>query len=1085
MSLKRGGLLLIATLFLSSCGPREDAKLFTLLEPHRSGVDFENTLRLEKDFNIISYPYFYDGGGVALGDVNGDDLPDIFLTGNQVSNRLFLNKGDFQFEDVTEKAGLISDGWSTGTTMADINSDGLLDIYVCQVNYLTQTGRNLLYINQRDGTFSEEAERYGLAFSGLSTQAAFLDYDRDGDLDMYLLNHSVHSQDSFGPAWRRTIDAPFSGDRLYRNDGGHFVNVSSDAGIYSSAMGYGLGLAVSDINDDGWPDIYVGNDFHENDYLYLNQKDGTFNEILQLAAGHTSQSTMGVDIADFNNDSWPDIIALDMMPPDWVTYQASAGPDEEGIAQIKNNFGFSKQVTRNTLQLHRGLDSSENPLFSEIGGFLGVHATEWSWTPLLADFDGDGWKDLFITNGIPRRPNNLDYDAFVAQPKIQRLLADPSITDIQSVVDHMPPSFHPNYAFKNNGGKSLTDVSTQWGLDEMGASTGAAYADLDNDGDLDIVANNINAPALVYRNNSASHHFLSVSLKGSDHNLNGIGSRITIYGGGQIFFQEQTPTRGFQSSVGHRLVFGLGAKTWIDSLAVRWPDGSEEVIVGLNADQHLDLSQRDASMLPSDISSHGIAPFFSQIPLNTSWAHRENSYEDFAHEPLIPHRLSTQGPALAVADANGDGVEDAFLGGASGQASVLLLGRATLSPQHVFDQYAAFEDVAATFFDADGDGDSDLYVVRGSGELDSLSWKDHLYLNDGLGGFSSSTDNLPVFSSNGSCVTAVDYDQDGDLDLFVGSRSIPGSYGSPANSYLLKNDGSGVFSNVTPIDAPILSHLGMVTDAVWADVTGTDLPDLVIVGEWMPITILENRQHQLVDVTDELGLTHTGGWWQSVIADDFDGDGDTDLIAGNLGLNTVLKAPMDIYVKDFNNDGRSDPMIVLDNSGLLWGRRNDVFHQLPELLLRVPTYAEYAQSELKDLVDTTGALRLTTHTFASVYLDNNGTFEMHRLPDEAQWSPILDMISLDIDKDGFNDVLAVGNFLGASTTQGPYTASTGVLLHNRGEGVFAYLEPAGMQLRGAAHSIEMLMPNSILVGLNNDSPLFFEFHVPRSIPDID
>ena len=1060
MCIRRWPALLVLLVF-ARCDASVDILQFTLMDPRENGIAFQNTVTFKEDFNLIEYLYFYDGGGVALGDVNGDGLQDIFLTGNQVSNRLYFNRGELRFEDITDGAGVASTGWSTGATMADVNGDGWLDLYVCQVSYKSQVGRNHLYINNRDGTFSEEAANYGVAFEGLSTQAAFFDYDRDGDLDLYVLNHSVHSSTSFVPAWRRTVDEPRVGDRLYRNEGGtHFTNVTANAGIYSSALGYGLGLAVSDMNDDGWPDIYVGNDFHENDYLYLNRTDGTFTEVLQRAIGHTSRSTMGVDIADINNDTWPDIVALDMMPADWATYQASGGPDEEGIARIKRDFGYAPQVARNTLQVHRGLDAEGYPLFSEVGAAMGLHATDWSWTPLLADFDGDGWKDLFVSNGIPQRPNDLDYVEYVAQRSVQRILTSGSASQIRAIAARMPAAVKGNYAFRNAGGTSFVDVSREWGLNAASASNGAAHGDLDNDGDIDLVVNNLNQPASVYRNNSTHVRYLTVSLAGEGLNTTCIGARVLVYAGGHVQVQEQMPTRGFQSSVSHVLTFGLGSTGIADSLQVRWPDGSTQSLRGIAATEHVLLRQLEATRSAPHIRDSNDAPTFAELPGSIPWKHQENAYEDFAYEPLIPHRLSTQGPALAVADVDGDGQDDIFLGGAHGQAAHLILSGAHPSLQSAFDDDAAFEDVDATFFDADNDRDLDLYVVRGGGEPDSTLWKDRLYVNNGHGAFASGSSSLPHFLANGCCVSAADFDLDGDIDLFIGSRAIPGAYGVRPRSYLLLNDGAGTFSDATALVAPSLLDAGMVTGAAWANVTGSSAPDLVIVGEWMPITVLENRGGKLVNVSAALGLAETGGWWQSVLPGDFDRDGDTDLVVGNLGLNSVLTAPMDLYVHDFDHDGNSDPLLVWGATGQPWARRGAVLNQMPSLAASVPTYQMYSNTRAADLVELGPAEASRVHTFASLYLENRGTFDARALPDEVQWAPVLDFVSHDFDGDGALDLLAVGNFYGASTAQGRYDASYGTLLAGEGNGSFAVAEGTGILVRGEARSVHVIRTNA-------------------------
>ncbi len=1065
---------LLLVVLLAGCGQADEATLFTSIEARESGVDFENTVAFQEDFNIIEYLYFYDGGGVALGDINRDGLQDIFLTGNQVSNRLFVNQGSLRFEDRTIGAGLASSGWSTGATMADVNGDGWLDIYVCQVSYKSQSGRNLLYINRRDGTFAESAQAYGIAFEGLSTQAAFFDYDRDGDLDLYLLNHAVHSSESFVPAWRRTVDAPRVGDLLFRNDGGtHFTNVTADAGIYSSALGYGLGLAVSDLNDDGWLDIYVGNDFHENDYLYLNQRDGTFEEVLQRVIGHTSQSTMGVDIADFNNDAWPDVVALDMMPADWGTYLASGGPDEAGVARIKRNHGYAPQVSRNTLQLHRGLDAEGYPLFFEIGAFLGIHATDWSWTPLLADLDGDGWKDLFVTNGIGARPNDLDYVDYVAQPAVQRILDSGHPSEVERVTRHMPQVAIGNYAFRNRKGQAFDDATDAWGLDAPSVSNGASYGDLDNDGDLDLVVNNINQAASLYRNNSDSPRFLRVSLEGAGLNTTAVGARVTVFAEGAAQTQEQMPTRGFQSSVPHVLTFGLGQSLLIDSVAVRWPGGTAETFYGIAPNHHIVLQQRAEAKpwVPERAQSTAL---LAELPGALSWMHQENDYEDFDYEPLIPHRLSTQGPALAAADVDGDGQDDVFLGGAHGQPALLLLGGMHPLAQSDFD--ADGEDVDAAFFDADGDRDADLYVVRGGSEQDTRLWQDVLYINDGQGNFVQSN-GLPPFLANGCCVSATDYDLDGDTDLFVGTRSVPGDYGARPSSFLLSNRGDGRFTDVTTDAAPALLDAGMITGSAWADVTGDPALDLVLVGEWLPVTVLENRGGVLVETTRALGLDETGGWWQSVLTGDFDGDGDTDIVAGNLGLNSVLNAPIDLYVDDFDSDGSSDPLIVLGATAQFWARRDALLDHLPALSARLPSYARYASARAHEVVNLTAASHYRVHTFASLYLENDATFSARSLPDALQWAPVMDMISRDFDGDGTLDILAVGNFFGASTAQGPYDASHGTLLLGAGNGQFV-VQHTGLGIRGDARRVRMVHTsahgNAVVVAHSGGRPQVFQ-----------
>ena len=1084
--------LLVAPLLLSACAgsAEESDALFTLLPERQTRVSFVNRIEDEPEFNILEYLYFYDGGGVAIGDIDNDSLPDIFLTGNQVSNRLYLNRGQLRFEDITEKAGVGAEAshWSTGVTMADVDGDGWLDIYVCQVHHLNKDGHNLLYINNRDRTFTERSQEYGLDFEGLSTQAAFFDYDRDGDLDLYLLNHAIHTKDSYVRSWRRIIDAPRVGDRLYRNDAGLFRNVTSEAGIFSSTLGYGLGLAICDINNDGWPDIYVGNDFHENDYLYFNNGDGSFSQALQRVIGHTSQSTMGLDIADFNNDGLVDIVALDMSPEDLPTYRASRGADADDVAKIKRDLGYAPQSARNTLQMHRGMDPAGYPLFSEIGVFAGIHATDWSWSALFTDLDNDGWKDLFVTNGIPGRPNDLDYSDYVSRPDIQRILHEGSLQEQLAVTKRMPTVEISNYAFRNNGDATFSDHAVVWGLDAKGFSNGAAYGDLDNDGDVDLVVNNINRPAFVYRNNGAGH-YLTVKLEGEGLNTTGIGAKVLLYTGQTRLYQEQSPTRGFQSSVPHTLYFGLGASQGADSLDVVWADGQTQRLRDIEGDRRLILRQRDAHEAPQKLEK--VRTLFQEITseFGTNFAHRENDYEDFTTQPLLPHRLSTQGPALAVADVNGDGLDDIYIGGAHAQASALLLQvRAGGSVQGSADAFAAHrdrEDVDAAFFDADGDGDKDLYVVSGGGQAPA---QDRLYVNDGHGRFRHAPELLPDILADGCCVAPADFDRDGDIDLFVGARSVPGAYGASPGSKLLENDGAGRFLDITQAAAPSLGSAGMITDALWADVTGNSDPDLVLVGEWMPVTILLNAEGVFTSVTAELGLAASGGWWNSVIADDFDGDGDMDLVAGNRGANSVLQPPLELIAFDFDGDATLDPIVATPYDGRLftWARRDALLKQIPGLAPILSSHRAYAELGVESLFDAEAverAERKRIDTSESLYLENNGEdgFSLRPLPREAQWSPIMSMAARDFDGDGRLDLLTAGNFLGANSVQGRYDADYGMVLLGNGQGSFeARSSPeTGFFFRGEARGMHILrMPDNaraIIVARNGDTLQLFRF----------
>lgn len=1096
---------LVVSLFILSCNDTREKTLLTDVPNNRTNIDFANEVEDNSDFNILDYLYFYNGGGVSMGDINNDGLPDLYFSGNQVENKLYINKGDFRFEDATNKAGVggRSEEWSSGVTMVDINGDGLLDIYVCQVNYLDKEGHNLLYINNGDTTFTEKSEKYNLDFEGMSTQAAFFDYDRDGDLDVYLMNHSVHAKESFQKSSYRNVDAPRVGDKLYENKNGYFDDVTSETGIYSSALGYGLGLAISDVNKDGWPDIYVGNDFHEDDYLYFNNGDGTFTEKLQQVAGHTSRSSMGNDIADFNNDGNSDIFSLDMLPPDVPTYRKSAGPDNEKVYRIKRRYGFSHQYSRNTLQLNRGGLDGSPPLYSEIGLYSDVHATDWSWAGLFVDLNNNSWKDLFVTNGILRRPNNLDYVNYISRPKVRKMLNNAPIEKQLRVLQRMPRSKSSNYIFRNNGDLTFSDRSKEWGVDNPGVSHGAAYGDLDDDGDIDLAINNTNEPATIYENTTdttRSSNYISINLVGQEKNTSGLGSKVFVYSDEKTLYREQTPTRGFQSSVSHVLHFGLGDHQRVDSLLVIWPDGRYQRLRQVDANQELTLRQRaaDGSYSYEDDSTE--APLFERAgsSLGIDFSHRENDFDDFQQQPLIPHKLSTQGPALAVADVNGDELDDFYFGGAHQQAGRLFLqqpnGGVISTSGETFRQDQAREDVDATFFDADGDGDRDLYVVSGGGEFadEDKRLQDRLYLNDGESGFTRSTELLPEMRSDGASVISSDYDEDGDIDLFVGTRSVPGSYGKSPTSHLLLNNGNGKFRTAARNKAPGLRELGMVTDAIWADVYGDDMLDLITVGEWMPVTVFGNENGTLENVTSEMGLGQTNGFWRSISAGDFDGDGDVDVIGGNQGKNSIFRAtsehPLELFVNDFNGDGESDPIIAEHRNGGLytWARRDELLTQLPNLKRDIPTYEAYSEMTIDDIFSQK-ALRKSSHkkifTLESTYFENTKgvEFKTHSLPAKSQFSPIQSIIPRDFTGDGVKDLLIGENFFGSDTKQGRYDAGYGLLLTGNEKGTFTSvpIEESGFMAKGEVRDMEIVRGHGselhVLIARNDDPPLVYRW----------
>jgi hypothetical protein len=1089
--------LFLLPLVIAGCRDRARPPLFERVTPEASGVRFANTLPQDSALNIVNYLYYYNGGGVAAGDVDGDGLVDLYFTSNLGRNHLYRNLGQFRFEDVTDHAGVADSlGWKTGVTMADVNGDAHLDIYVSGVADQMPGGgagggggRNVLYINNGDGTFTDRTAEYGVGFSGYGTQAAFFDYDGDGDLDMYLLNSSTMSRVARAASTSRTARDPAAGDRLYRNDGNRFVDVSERAGIYGGVEGFGLGIVISDVNLDNCPDIYIANDFPENDFLYLNNCDGTFHESITATTGHTSRFSMGVDAADFNNDGRPDLAVLDMLPDSEPILKTADRAESYSLFHLKVAAGYHPQYARNTLQLHRGLTPDGAPRFSEIGQLAGIAATDWSWAPLWADFDNDGFKDLFVTNGIYKRPNDLDYIASLdsGPPNLARM-------------PHVPLA---NYAFHNNGDLTFTNRAAEWGLGARGFSNGAAYADLDNDGALDLIMNNLNAPAAIYRNRArdsaqigAEHHYLTVALRGDGANTAGLGAKVMVAAGGTRQLVEVMPTRGFQSSVDPRAHFGLGPSTRVDSLMVIWPDRRYQVLTNVAVDRMITVSQQEArNQPPNRPSAH--PPLFSDVTtqLGIAFRHRENTFFDFSREPLMPHLLSTEGPALAVGDVNGDGLDDVYAGGAKWQAGELWLqkadGRFRVSPQRAFHADSLHEDVAAAFFDADGDGDPDLYVVSGGNEFwEGDPLRDRLYLNDGRGRFHRAAGALPDFFHNGSCVVPGDFDGDRDIDLFVGSRVVSRHYGVIPPSYLLENDGRGNFRDVTAEQAPALGHAGMITGATWLDYDGDGRLDLIVVGEWMAVTVLRQEDGRLVDRTAAAGLASTNGWWNSIAAADLNGDGRQDLVLGNLGLNSVLRAsrnePARLYIGDFFHTGTPAQILTSYRHGVSYpfAGRDELIQAAPALRQRYPTYASFGASRIEDIIpqqELRQARVLEAYTFASAIALNrgDGTFALEPLPVEAQFAPVYGSLAEDFDGDGKTDVLVVGNFFGVTPVRGRYDASYGLLLRGDGTGHFApvELELSGLAIEGQARRMALLKRANgeriIVVARNNDQLMFY------------
>jgi enediyne biosynthesis protein E4 len=1077
---------------------------FRLLSVDESGIDFVNQLDYTEELNTYTFKNFYNGGGVGLGDFNNDGFLDVFFSGNLVPNKLYLNAGKdssgkaaFHFKDITEKSGLSIPGvWTTGVSLVDINADGLLDIYLCKSGPPSNFRRyNELFVNNGDLTFTEKAKEYGLDFEGLSVHAAFFDLDRDGDLDCYLLNNSIRSVGGYDLRMdQRNIPDVLGGNKLLRNDAGKFTDISEEAGIYRSAIGFGLGVTIGDINKDGWSDIYVSNDFFEKDYLYINNRNGTFSESIEAYMREISMGSMGADMADINNDGLPDVFVTEMLPETDERLKTTSQFETWDKYKRSVDMGYFHQFSRNVLQLNNG-DGS----FSEIARLAGVQATDWSWGALIFDMDNDGWKDIFVANGIYKDLLDQDYVNFASNPDIVRRIMQREKNVIKGLIDSIPSTKVSNYAFQNISNLEFINMAMSWGLDEPSFSNGSAYGDMDNDGDLDLVLNNVNMQAFVYENRSTElypeNKSLTFSLSGENGNSLAIGTKITLKVNGQKFYQELSPMRGFMSTVDYKIHFGLEKISTIDSVLVEWPLGKVTILTDVQTNQLIKLNEKDAKQKKSvdekAILGKSIFKVMDDLP-GAKFIHVENDFNDFDTDRLLFNMVSNEGPCLCTGDLNGDGLVDFYGGGAKDQAGSLYLqkksGSFTKSNELVFDSDKSSEDTDCVFFDANGDGKLDLYVTSGGREFSSVSSAllDRLYINKGEGGLEKSQQLLPVstrFEST-STVAAIDYDKDGDIDLFVGTRLIPSLYGVPGNGYLLSNDGKGIFQNITSIRAPQLLEVGMITDAKWVDVNNDFRPDLVVTGEWMSIKIFINEDNKLVDRTQEYGLDKTNGWYNSIETGDFNKDGLIDFVVGNHGLNSRFKAteeePVSLYVNDFDQNGTIEQVLTRFVDGVSYPLvlRQDLVGQIPSLKKKYLHFKDYKNKTITDIFapnQLTGSTVLNAFTFETAIWINQGKgpFKKVNLPIQSQFSPVYAIAVDDFDGDKNLDILMGGNLYRAKPETGIYDGSYGLFLKGDGQGNFDAVSStaSGVLIKGEIRSLKKMnykKQRMILVGKNND-----------------
>lgn len=1042
-----------------------------------TGIKFQNNLKVLDDFDVFRYRNFYNGGGVGIADFDNNGLADIYLISNMGDNQLYHNLGNWKFEEIGKKAGVQGTRvWSTGVSIVDVNADGLLDIYVSNAGDVDGGNReNELFINNGDLTFTDKAAFYGLNDKGFSTHAAFFDFDKDGDLDCYVLNNSYQPASSLGYRNLRSVRDELGGHKLYRNDAGHFFDISEHAGIYGSVIGFGLGVTVGDVNQDGWPDMYISNDFYERDYLYINNRQGGFDEQLEEYMGHISMFSMGADMADLNNDGYPEIFSTDMLPEKDERLKTMIAFETYDTYQLRLKNGYYNQFMRNMLHLN-----TRNGKFVEIGELAGVAATDWSWGALMVDLNNDQYKEIFVTNGINKDVTNQDFVELGSSDQIRAALEGKKI-DFRHIVDEMPSTKISNYLFERQGDLKYANRSSQYGLDEPSFSNGAAYGDLDNDGDLDLIVNNVNQEVFVYKNNTreqSDNNFLSISFKGYDKNTFALGTVVKAYVGDKVLAFDHMPNRGFQSSMDYKMVIGLGLASEIDSLIIEWPDRKIQILKSVMANQHI-LADHSFSIF-KDSSAQSVKPFL-QLANGEDINHIENSYNDFDRDRLQYHMLSTQGPAFAHGDLNADGLDDVFIGGGVGGVGKILIQKSRERFKSIqmiaFEMDSLAEDVDAAFVDVDGDRDLDLYVVTGGSEHTGQSpyRLDRLYLNTGTVSspmFEKNGLAIPNMYQSGSCVRPADFDKDGDMDLFVGTRVIPGYYGHPCDQFLLINDGHGKFSDGTLQLAKGLKHLGMVTDATWSDYDNDGWIDLLIVGEWMPVTIFRNTGGRFSRVLNVPGLNKSEGWWNVIHASDLDGDNDVDLVLGNNGINSRFKptfdSPILLYVNDFDHNGSQEPIFGFIQAGKEYpmALRQDIIKQMSSMKKKFVFYKDYAGKTIADIFDKNlleKSVQLKFYQPHTSVLMNHGKqgFELKQLPVEAQFAPVYGIATMDINNDKNLDLILGGNLFAVKPEVGLYDAMHGLILFGNGKGDFNPVDAtlSGLDLQGEVRHVAIIDGN--------------------------